>query len=359
LKYLRVIFINLAFFFAGLFLIEFFMGGWVFGQNFGTLVIPKNFTRHYDVSELYGGSSSEYKRDKHGLRGSYEDVSKIDILTIGGSTTNEIFISEGMTWNDQLAIIFHESGRDLVIVNAGVDGQSTIGHLKNFDLWFPKIPSLKARYILAYIGINDYGVIVTGYHSKQDDMEASRRKVKRYLLNNSVLYTLFRNLRGILRAKKANLIHSSNSFDGTDWHLPEQQPSLDETVKRLGPSLDEYKDRVNKLIKAIRDFGAKPIIVTQHLGAYRIRDGNVWGKLREDGTVDISSYAGLSAISVATMATCKKAGAICIDLANELFFVDGDHYDYVHTTPTGSKKISQYLYKKLEKLFNKSERSPK
>jgi lysophospholipase L1-like esterase len=335
----------------GLFLIEFFLGGWVFGQSFGTLVIPKDFTRHYDVSELYGGVNSKYVRDKHGLRGAYVDVSRIDILTIGGSTTNEIFISEGRTWNDQLRSAFRESGRDLVIVNAGVDGQSTIGHLKNFELWFPKIPKLKARYILAYIGINDYGVVLTGYHSKQDNMEAPQRKVKRYLINNSVLYTLFRNLRGIWRAKKANLIHNSNSYDGTNWQLAAQQPSLDVTLKDLGLGVNEYRHRLSKLIKVIRAFGAKPIIVTQHLGKYRIRDGKVWGKASEDGTVDISAYAGLSALSFAAMATCKKARAICIDLANELFFVDGDHYDGVHTTPKGSKKISQYLYKKLEKII--------
>ena len=172
---------------------------------------------------------------------------------------------------------------------------------------------------------------------------------KRYLLNNSVLYALFRNLRGILRVKKANLIHKSNSYDSSGWYLPTQQPSLEETAKRLGPTLDEYKDRLKKLIMAIRAFGAKPIIVTQHLGAYRIRDGKVWGKLLEDGTIDTNAYDGLSVVNVATMATCKKAGAICIDLANELFFIDGDHYDDVHTTPRGSKKIGQYLFKKLEK----------
>jgi len=77
----------------------------------------------------------------------------------------------------------------------------------------------------------------------------------------------------------------------------------------------------------------------------------VWGKLCEDGTVNISAYAGLSSISVTAMAACKKAGAICIDLANEFFSVDGGHYDGVHTTPSGSKKISQYLCRKLGKVI--------
>ena len=351
-QFLRIILINLAFLFVGLFFVELFMGGWIFGQNFGTLVIPKDFKRHYDVRELYGGNTSKYVRDKHGLRGYYKDVSKIDILTIGGSTTNEIFVSEGETWSDQLRAAFRKSGRDLVVVNAGVDGQSTIGHLKNFDLWFPKIPNLGARYILVYIGINDHGVMVTGYHGKQDDMEAPRRKIKRYILNNSVLYTLFRNLRGIWRAKKANLIHNSKNYDGTNWQLPEKQPSMDETVLRLGPALPEYKKRLQKLIKRINTFGAIPIIVTQHRGEYRIRDGKVWGRLLEDGSIDTGAYDVLSVLSVATMATCNKAGAVCIDLANELFFVDGDHYDGLHTTPIGSKKIGQYLFKKLEKIIH-------
>ena len=118
------------------------------------------------------------------------------------------------------------------------------------------------RFVLAAIGINDYGNMLTSYHGEQNDMLAPRRKVKRYLLNNSVLYTLFRTLRGIWRAKKANPIHKSNSYDGTDWQLPAQQSSLDETVKNLGHSLDEYEDRLNKLIKVIRTFRAKPIIVT-------------------------------------------------------------------------------------------------
>ncbi len=349
---LRIIGVNVAVLFAGLVLIELVMGGWVFGQNYGTLVIPKDFTRHYDVGDLYGGGVSEYVRDEHGLRGSYGDVSKIDILTIGGSTTNEIFITEGETWADRLGQEFRKAGRELTVVNAGVDGQSTIGHNKNFDLWFPKIPGLKARYILAYVGINDHGVIVTGYHGKQDDMEATRRKTKQYLMNNSVLYTLFRNLRGIWRAKKANLIHNMQSMDGAEWRLPPEQPDVAGEAEAFGPALDDYAARLETLIGRIRAFGAEPIIVTQHLGSYRLRDGRVWGRLTEDGKVDTGHFAGLAAVNARTLEVCRKAGAICLDLANELPFVDGDHYDGVHTTPRGSSKIGRYLFDRLAAVID-------
>ena len=35
-------------------------------------------------------------------------------------------------------------------VNAGIDGQSTIGHIWNFNNWFNKIENFKSQYILFY-----------------------------------------------------------------------------------------------------------------------------------------------------------------------------------------------------------------
>ena len=44
----------------------------------------------------------------------------------------------------------YDNGKDVYVVNAGVDGQSTVGHIKNFDWWFPNIPDLKVKYFLFY-----------------------------------------------------------------------------------------------------------------------------------------------------------------------------------------------------------------
>ena len=110
-------------------------------RNYGSLIIPKDFQRRFDTANLYaGGGIIYYKRDGHGLRGVYDDPSKIDILAIGGSTTNERFIDEKHTWAAVLGQEFRRHGREVVVVNAGVDGHSTIGHLKNFEFWFSMIP---------------------------------------------------------------------------------------------------------------------------------------------------------------------------------------------------------------------------
>ena len=49
---------------------------------------------------------------------------------------------------------------------------------------------------------------------------------------------------------------------------------------------------------------------------------------------------------------CDKNGAIFIDLDYELDFdLEKDFYDSCHHTPSGSKKIGEYLYSKLNHLF--------
>jgi len=66
--------------------------------------------------------------------------------------------------------------------------------------------------------------------------------------------------------------------------------------------------------------------------------------------VALPNYAGLMAVNRRTMAVCRKVQAICVDLASEVFFSDGDHYDGLHTTPRGSEKIGRYLFGKLRRL---------
>ena len=48
------------------------------------------------------------------------------------------------------------------------------------------------------------------------------------------------------------------------------------------------------------------------------------------------------------MAACAAANAICLDLGGEIEFRPGDFYDHVHTGPSGSARIAEYLFAKLK-----------
>ena len=96
-----------------------------------------------------------YKKDEYGLRGRFKDVDKIDILVVGGSTTDERYLNINDTWTEKLQNKFNiNSNYNIDIVNAGIDGQSSHGHIWNFKFWFNKIPNLKTKYIIFYIGLN-------------------------------------------------------------------------------------------------------------------------------------------------------------------------------------------------------------
>ena len=357
----RVITVNLMLLIAITIISELVFGSIFFGENYGLLVVDRNVSRRFDTTDRYGGGITEYLRDEHGLRGKYSGPSKIDILTMGGSTTNELLLDEGKTWSDRLAQKFLDANRSMAVVNAGVDGQSTVGHLQVFDLWFPKITDFQPRYILAFIGINELShLLADSAPNKWEVMIEQNKTIKQYLKNNSALYGLYRTAKGYIRARDAMLVHST--LGGPyEWKTPVLSPDVVAAELKFAPFLDSYGGRVRELIQRIRNLGAKPIIVTQHTGHYRLQGGRVFGRVAteryqnvvmkrtvEIGGIDIGHYEALMAHNRRAMKICQEAKAICIDVSKELIFKEGDHYDFIHTTPKGSAKIAEFLFDRLE-----------
>jgi hypothetical protein len=60
--------------------------------------------------------------------------------------------------------------------------------------------------------------------------------------------------------------------------------------------------------------------------------------------VALDVHATLVLINARTLEVCRDTGAICVDLAAELHFGDGDFYDVIHTTPQGLAKIGKFLF---------------
>lgn len=102
-----------------------------------------------------GGDTITYTRDEYGFRGLQGPVSDIDLVTVGGTTTDQRWIDDSETFQTALGGMFDAAGQRVSIVNAGIDGQSSFGHIQNFPSWFSRIPGLHPTYILYYVGIND------------------------------------------------------------------------------------------------------------------------------------------------------------------------------------------------------------
>ena len=115
----RLILVNGAIFTISLVLIEIFFGNWVVEDNLDILSVPRNRDSTYQVSHLYPREGPiRYRTDKHGFRGAYSDVSQIDVLTLGGSTTVQLYIDEKETWQAVLETEFALAGKPLSVVLA-------------------------------------------------------------------------------------------------------------------------------------------------------------------------------------------------------------------------------------------------
>ena len=117
-----------------------------------------NKTYKYKINIYKNNENYEviYNRDKYGFRDRYKDLKNIDVLVLGGSTTDERWLKDEDTWINQLEKKLEKfNKKDIDIVNSGIDGQSTFGHVWNFNNWYKKLNTLSPKYIIFYIGIND------------------------------------------------------------------------------------------------------------------------------------------------------------------------------------------------------------
>lgn len=344
---IKVIAINIGILVGLAVIAELIFGRFLSGPDFGMLNIPTNVRYRFDVSGLYPGERlARYSRDSYGLRGHYDDPSRIDILTVGGSTTNQLYVDDDLTWQETLGRAFGEAGRDVTVVNAAVDGQSALGHIAIFQDWLPQIPGLKARYVLAYVGINDISASGASQYDRMRSTSLSRR-IRYWIMNKSALYNLFRTVRGMLRAYDAKLVHGSGGITGRSWIRLQPVASPLAPPTELVPTLNGYRERLRDLVRTVRKFGAEAILVTQPTAEFRVRDGWVWVVADDLGKPKSAAFETMRAFNDVTLEVCREAAAICVDLAGALAFEDGDFYDRVHNTPAGTRKVGRFLYEAL------------
>jgi lysophospholipase L1-like esterase len=295
---------------------------------------------------------STYTRDHFGLRGSCKDVSHIEILTIGGSTTDQRWNSDGSTYQDVLQSLLSEKiGRQICISNAGVDGHSTFGHLKSFESWFSLINGLSPKYYLLYIGINDAG-FREGPADGFDNAEVPHYSALRNIIRQkSALYGLVVRLRNFSTRLVDNPIYAS--------HLDYQFKEKDYVVSALTPGVeikiaknsDAFEKRLRAMLSHIRSRGALPICVSQpHLYAKKFEGKNrglervfQHEKISYNG---LDYEASINALSKVMKTSCVESAGYFIDIGSKKF-LDEDFYNGVHMTNSGVRRLGEYLYEEF------------
>lgn len=330
---LKIIAINLALILFGLVLAELTFGNWFMPYAPpDPKVFDRKFSGWQDLYEPHG--TITYVRDRYGLRGVHDPISKVDIVTVGGSTTDQVFITEGQTWQD---VIHIETG--LVVANAGIDGMALSTHIAVVEDWLHRIPGLHPRYYLHFLGVNDAWrpsrpLILTGTDSWN-----------RWLRPRSAIYLALRRIQDRF-APPLLVSHGGMNPEKTPvWMRVElDQKKISEFIEA------SFKPTLRTLIKVHQVKNETVILVTQPANPLAVR--------REGQAVFVSSphisewAATLWAINRTMSQVCHEETVSChfIDMADELHFEPEDFYDLVHYTPSGASRIGKFLSSRLESI---------
>ena len=125
------------------------------------IVLPVNKRYIFDNTAKFPTKlpqTTVHTKNSLGFRGAPPPANFADyltIVTIGGSTTECFYLSDGKTWPDLLGAKLSRDFPKLWINNAGLDGATTYRHLILLEDYVVK---LKPKLVLFLVGINDVGV---------------------------------------------------------------------------------------------------------------------------------------------------------------------------------------------------------
>ena len=341
--YLKVILINFLISLLLIVVLDIILGDW-FNNNFNLkLSSERNINRSYQFNFTNYKGKSYYKRDKFGFRIDKNiNPQQIKIVFLGGSTVNEKFTNYSETIVGIFENKLSKSNNSYKVANAGIDGMSIIGHINSFDYWFDKIDNFKPEFYIYYIGLNDSFLQLDNLRSV-DLLEetSSLNRIKYFIISNSFFVKIYRNTVENIN-KKFNLNISINKIESKVYG--ERDPNrkfikwnemYDKNYKLSENDLkfkELYKEKLKVLNNLVKNRNGKIIFITQTSG-YGLSER-------------------LYLIAETIMSFCENEKLLCINLAKDLELEQNDFYDWAHLTPKGSKKVANYIYKKiLEKNF--------
>ena len=315
------------------------------------LPVHQRYTFHNDVASKLD-AVTHHTKNSLGFRGPDPPADfsrRLTLLTIGGSTTECLFLSDGRTWTDELARRLAPSFPGLWVNNAGLDGQSTYGHL---ILLRDFVVGLHPRVAVFLIGVNDIGLDASNpYDSSLTPPRSAARSVAAFVTDHSELAGLAQNLLRVARAQDAGFGHGQIDLT-TLAHIDDDAANTAVTIQKYSAALPAYASRVAALVDESRRNGIEPVLVTQpgmygdaidpatgvNLATVQVHgaaNGRLWWKVQE-------------LYNDVTRRTAMDRGVLLVDAARELPKDSRLFYDFIHFTNEGAARLGDIIAAHLE-----------
>ncbi len=361
LEKIKIVYINIFNLIILLLMSEIILGNWLTRKPIVSKIpaAKYNVNMKIDVNSLYEREEKiDYIRDKNGYRSNKAKNSSKIVLTVGGSTTDERYVSEGETWTDQLEKLFKEKYN---FVNGAVDGHSSYGHLYSLENWYSKtLEKEKIHSIIYYFGINDIRLLGEDFRLNDFDKITFRERIKPYfikhtLYKNSFIYKKISDIKNIYSSsnseKYKNNKKSKSIFQHKRFFNLSNKDTIISIPNKRNIENKKYSILIKKLIHKTHEyFPNSNIIFVQQQIPYCEYEENTFIKNSFDKGITIcqklfNAYETQKAVF--KNYTNNKKSVIVLEMYKEKILTQDDMYDYIHTKPRGSKKIANYIFKNL------------
>ncbi len=304
-----------------------------------------------------------HQKNSLGFRGAPPPADFANWLTmvaVGGSTTESFYISEGKTWVDLLGKRLEGNFPHLWINNAGLDGQSTFGHLQLLKDYIIK---LRPQYVLLLVGLNDMGRDdLNIYDQSQEGLDIIRKKNTFFhrIAEHSEVLNLLINLSRYLEGYNRGLVHREISLQDFE-KMDRVAPDLAARLKQMQRDryLKPYEARLTRLIRTCLDHEITPILITQPVlyGAGLDEPTGVnLATLKFDSVNAKLQWEILELYNDVTRMVGKQERVPVIDLARKMPKNSTYYYDFFHFTNEGSAKVAEIIAEDLSPILSLKEK---
>jgi lysophospholipase L1-like esterase len=287
-------------------------------------------------------------RNSLGFRGPDPGVDyerRLTIFAVGGSTTECRFLSDGKDWPAVLQRELQHSLDGVWLDNAGLDGHSSFGHEKLLE---QRILGLHPKVVLFLVGINDVARDRLKYQdgalTDRPDLDWKARFVN-WAARHSAVAALGQNAWRARQAERVPLIQPVLALESLPHDLSGRHGRAVARAHQMD-FVPGYRERVSRLVRACRQAGIEPVLLTQPaLYGPGIDDltGVDLGTIEvdpHDGTSGFVAWATLEAYNDVLREVGRAEGVTVVDLARRLPKSSRLFYDFVHFTSAGAAEVA-------------------
>ncbi len=280
-------------------------------------------------------------------------ASRLSIIAVGGSTTEQFYISDGHTWVDRVGEKLKKQFPRLWINNAGLDGHSTFGHAILLEQY---IAPLHPKIVLLLVGVNDIGRADLNQGVDDGVLKNTYRGTVDFMAKKSALANTILTIARALRARHAGVAHSFINIKNLST-LDLSPEFISEKLTKEKEYLAGYGNRMGRLISSAQKNIIQPILITQPM---------LWGAEKDIAThidlgrVRISAerngilYAKLLELyNEETRRIGKEHNVMVIDVARRMPHDSRYYYDGIHFSNEGAEKVGDIVAEELALYLKK------